>query len=118
MAEEDLKKPYKVVELFASTADAFLQEFKDALDSNDRKAVIVASARLSQFGSTMSAFFLGGTQAACKSTDDIATANSVCKQTYKMVHDRLNAIAGKEVDEPADLSPYPALPAAPDRKLN
>lgn len=120
MAEETgVKVTDKVIELWASTADAFLQDFKKALEDNDLEGIIVASARLSQFGSTLSAFFLGGTQAACnRRPDHVGVANKACKQTYDMIHSRLDAIAGKTVTEPAELSTIPALPVAPDRKLN
>ena len=115
MAEKELGgKSLRVIELFASTVDAMLQEFKIALETNDRQAIIAASSRLAQASSTMSAFFLGGAKAACENSEDIALANKMTKQTYDMMHRRLDAIAGKGSEPEA----APELPAAPNRNLN
>ncbi len=76
----------KRVEFFASTMDAFLQDFRAKAEANDRLGSIVACARLAQLAGGMSQEY----QAFTGALIDSPTEQKVGQQACELVVDLIN----------------------------
>ncbi len=101
----------KIVEVWASTIDAFLQEFITKGRANDRLGCTIACARISQAGRMMSEDFLAVAKSFIESETELKAAANAATQTITMIDGQLKAIK-------AGLSVSAARAATPDRSLS
>src|SRR4051812_28145602 len=106
----------QVIELFASTTDAFLQELKEALNASpeNTRGVAIISARLAQLGRVYENYFKGASAYACADEDDLKAANVAVKQTGEMLMRRLEELGAIVQVNSVHKQPSPAG----DRSLN
>ncbi len=77
----------KRVQFWASTMDAFLQDFMDKAKANDTLGTIVASARLAQLGAAISDEYQANCRALVESETELKVAQQACSLVVKMCND-------------------------------
>lgn len=99
MATEEVKKilineevTVKRVEFFASTLDAFFQDFLEKSKANDRLGSIVACARLAQLAHGMYEEYAANTAAIIDSDTEVKVAQQACTLVGKMMDDNARGL--------------------------
>ena len=75
------------VQFWASTVDAFLQDFLAKAKANDRLGLIVAASRLAQLGAAMAQEYMASVNEFCESSTELKVAQQQCSMVVKMVND-------------------------------
>ncbi len=104
----------RMVEFWASSVDALLQEFIAAVLDGDRMKVVLAGARVAQLAASMADWFKEGTVGLVITKKEMGDAQAACAQVAKMASGQLNRIYKLKVDADEE----PKLTAKPDRALN
>lgn len=76
----------KRAEFWASSVDAFLQDFLDKATKNDRLGAIVACARLAQLGSAISQEYRANCGNLVNSPTELKVAQQACSLVVEMVN--------------------------------
>lgn len=71
---------------WASTADAFLQDFLAKAKANDRLGLIVAAARLAQLANSMEQEYTASVHEFIESSTECKVAQQQCTMVVKMVN--------------------------------
>ncbi len=74
------------VEFWASTMDAFLQDFLEKANSNDRLGTIVACARLAQLGHAIAQEYKANFGNLCDSDTELKVAQQACNMVVDLVN--------------------------------
>lgn len=103
----------RMIEVWTSTLDALMQEWLEKGDDDDRLGVAIASAKLSQTGAMMSAYFRNLCEELCTGKTDLKASNQAIGQVAAMITRAMEAsgVGRKE-------TPGLALSAPPDQTLN
>lgn len=113
------------IEFWASSLDAFLQDFRQSVVDADMTRAIVCSARLAQLGSCLTQFFREGAVTLMEQSDgstnkDMQEAfNSSCRPVAVMCAkhiDKLDTLADPDGLKPPDSGPV--TKRIPDRSMN
>ncbi len=97
------------VEFWASTMDAFLQDFMRSAVSNDRLGTVIACARLAQLGDALSQEYRGNVLGLVDSDTELKVAQQACRLVVDLVN-RNGDECGLGVDD------GPVLDTAPGDK--
>ncbi len=81
----------KRVEFWASTVDAFLQEFLEKAKVDDRLGTIVAAARLAQIGSAISEEYIASLKSLVDSDTELKVAQQAAAQVVTLVNKNTEA---------------------------
>jgi hypothetical protein len=100
----------KRIEFFASSLDAFLQDFLEKAVADDRLGCILAAARLAQLGGAIQQEYLANCKGLMESDTELVMAQRAAEQVVKMVN--RNGEECNVVKEPS------AQEAVPDRTLS
>lgn len=103
------------VEFWASTVDAFLQDFIEKAASNDRLGTLVACARLAQLGAAISDEYKASCGELCDSPTELKVAQQACGLVVDMVN--RNGELCEKLREGKD-DTVPVTVPAPDRTLS
>jgi hypothetical protein len=94
----------KRIEFFASTMDAFLQDFLEKAVADDKLGTIVASARLAQLGQAISDEYIANIEALVSSDTELKVAQQAASLTIAMVNkngEQCNALQPEATTGPA-----------------
>ena len=103
----------KRVEFWASTMDAFLQDFLEKASADDRLGTIVASARLAQLGAALSEEYEITVNELTDSPTEAKVAQQACEHVVKLCNGNSDACIALR-----DGTEGPATEPAPDRSLS
>jgi hypothetical protein len=128
MADEEVTdsvhtaKARKMVELWASTVDALLQEFLEKGQAEDRLGTAIVSVRLAQVGLMMQWYFQECGETLLSGKTELAAATQAVRhmqQTVKRSLQQIGVIPSELAsDDPAPTQPAPALTGKGDPSLN
>jgi hypothetical protein len=99
------------VEFFASTLDAFLQDFVEKANSDDRLGALVACSRLAQLGSVIRDEYMENVYSLAESATEMRVAQQAAHLVVEMVN-RNGEQCGLAKED------VPATTPTPDRSLS
>jgi hypothetical protein len=88
------------VAFWASTIDAFLQDFLEKAEKDDELGTIVACARLAQLGAAISDEYTANCAALVSSDTEQKVAQQACGLVVELVNRNAETLLGRKSPEP------------------